>query len=256
MLNLFRRSFAKAAEDTAPRVFSVGEGRRVYAIGDVHGHLKLLRDLIDAIAADNEQRGAAEDIRLVLLGDLIDRGPESPGVIEAAIAMRDLWPGFACLKGNHEEVFLMALDGDVEAMGFFRRFGRDTLLSYGVAPEIVGGYDDAELQAATVAAVPRAHHDFLASLPSSLVIGDYLFVHAGIRPGVSLEEQDARDLHWIRADFLRSRVEHPYMVVHGHSITEFVDERPNRIGIDTGAYASGRLTAIGLEGTERWYLST
>ena len=151
----------------------------------------------------------------------------------------------------------MALCGDLGALQFFTRIGgRETLLSYGVEEELVDGDDEERLLARLLECVPQAHRDFIADLPHSLAIGDYLFVHAGIRPGVPIDEQKPRDMHWIREEFLRSEDRHSHMVIHGHNITPVVDEQPNRIGIDTGAYASDHLTAIGLEGTDRWFLST
>jgi serine/threonine protein phosphatase 1 len=161
------------------------------------------------------------------------------------------------LMGNHEEVFLRALSGDLKALRFLIRIGgRETILSY--------GFDDAEYRALDFesllerlrARVPDRHVEFLSGFERWIEAGDYLFVHAGIRPGVALEAQSGADLRWIRDDFLRNRDDFGRIVVHGHSITEDVDIRSNRIGIDTGAYASGRLTAIGLEGAERWFLAT
>ncbi|MET0366425.1 MAG: metallophosphoesterase family protein [Sphingobium sp.] len=257
MFNLLRRAFNQAGtEDAAPRLFSTGEGRRVYAIGDVHGRRDLLVELMRRIVADTEARGPVPELRLVMLGDLVDRGADSAGVVDLVMDMASDWPGMECLMGNHEEMFLFALHGDGRGVDLFRRVGREALLSYGIAPSLIDEGEEGDLYAAMLDHVPEAHRDFLADRPNSLVIGDYLFVHAGIKPGVPLEDQDGRDMRWIRAPFLKSRVEHPYMVIHGHSITEEVDIRPNRIGIDTGAYASECLTAIGLEGTERWFLST
>ncbi len=259
MFSLFRRfGFARKEEEgpVVPFIPSVGEGVRVYAVGDVHGRHDLLLPLLDAIVADNEARGPIHDLRLVMLGDLVDRGLESSGVVDTVMTMMERSATVTCLMGNHEEMFLLALRGDPRGMSLFRRLGRETLLSYGMDAAIIDDGDDEAFFAEMMGQVPVAHRDFLRALPSSLVIGDYLFVHAGIRPGVALDEQSGRDMRWIRAEFLSSQARHPHMVVHGHSITEFVDEQPNRIGIDTGAYISERLTAIGLEGIDRWYLST
>ncbi|HEX7819402.1 MAG TPA: metallophosphoesterase family protein [Sphingobium sp.] len=259
MFSLFRHSaFRKqeAEECTDPFFPSVGEGLRVYAIGDVHGRYDLLCALLETIVEDSERRGMVDRLRLVLLGDLVDRGAQSARVVDIVIAMRARWPGLSCLMGNHEEMFLLALRGDRHVLPLFRKHGRETLLSYGIAADIIDEGDDESLHEAMMVQVPEAHRDFIAALPDSVTIGDYLFVHAGIRPGVPLEAQDSSEMRWIRAEFLNSRARHPHMVVHGHSISEFVDEQPNRIGIDTGAYASDRLTAVGLEGIDRWYLST
>lgn len=248
----------RAERDLPARVADIGADRRVYAVGDVHGRCDLLIEMLDMIEADCRARGAVGSIQIILLGDLIDRGPDSAGVIDLMLELLPLRPHVLCLKGNHEEVFELALDGDMQALGFFLRAmgGRETLLSYGMTPETLDGPVDAVLHAAVLEHVPSAHREFLRNLPDSYAVGDYLFVHAGIRPGVPLPEQVDSDLRWIREEFLGSRADHGRMIVHGHTITQDIDERPNRIGIDTGAFASGHLTAIGLEGTDRWFLST
>lgn len=257
MLNLFRRPKPNADGAAAEWCPSVGEGRRVYAIGDVHGRLDLFRELTARVIDDSRARGAADHLEIVLLGDLVDRGPDSAGVVDLVQRLCADWPIFTCLMGNHEEVFLMALSGDMGALRFFKKIGgRETLLSYGVPADLIDGDDDEALFERMMQCVPQSHYDFIAGLPSSVQAGDYLFVHAGIRPGVAIEDQDPRDMHWIRDEFLKSTAAHPRCIVHGHSITQFVDEHSHRIGIDTGAYATSRLTAIGLEGTRRWYLST
>jgi serine/threonine protein phosphatase 1 len=256
MLALFRKTASDSAAIEPPRTFSVGERRRVYAVGDIHGRLDLLDRLVEQIVTDNFARGLVDDLHLVLLGDLVDRGPDSAQVIDRVLQLRETLPGFACLRGNHEEVFSLALLGDPGAINLFRNIGAETLLSYGIDEMLIDDGSESELQDAMLSHVPEAHRDFLFDLPDHLVIGDYLFVHAGIRPGVPIEGQRSEDLRWIRREFLTSEVAHSHMVVHGHSITDDVDERFNRIGIDTGAYASERLTAIGLEGEERWFLST
>lgn len=253
MLSLFRRS---AEPEVATRTFDVGDRRRVYAIGDIHGRYDLLNKMIDKILEEQEYRGSVDDFRLILLGDLIDRGPNSASVVDLALTLTGLWPGFACIKGNHEEVFAQAFLGNPHAIKFFCGIGRETLLSYDIEPDLIDREDVEALHAAMLTQVPEAHRDFITGLPSYIELGEYLFVHAGIRPGIAMEYQSEQDMHWIRGEFLKSKVEHPFMVIHGHSITETVDERPNRIGIDTGAYMSHKLTAIGLEGTQRWFLST
>lgn len=231
-------------------------GSRAYAVGDVHGRLDLLDELLNRIEADDVQRGSAET-RLIFLGDLVDRGPASMAVVERirtlALADRQI----VCLKGNHEELLIRAYNGDRKAANVFTRVGgRETLLSYGVS---ASDYEAADLMGIVEllrANVPMEHVDFLDSLPDFHLWGDYLFVHAGIRPRVPWDRQRADDLRWIRRDFLDSQEDHGKLIVHGHSITPSVDEQTNRIGIDTGAYASGRLTGLGLEATERWFLRT
>lgn len=254
MFSLLRR--VKTAWEAAPAPYATpGEGRRVYAIGDVHGCRDLLVKLMTAIRMDNDARKPAE-VHLVLLGDLVDRGPDSAGVIDYVLTLSERWPQVECLMGNHEEVFLRALQGSARALGLFRTLGRETLLSYGLDAALIDDGEDEVLLAAMGAHIPESHREFLQNRPDNLVLGDYCFVHAGIRPGVPLEEQDGRDMRWIRSEFLKSRLPHSHIIVHGHSISDAVDTQPWRIGIDTGAYTSSRLSAIGLEGTDRWVLST
>jgi serine/threonine protein phosphatase 1 len=251
VLKLLRR----AIEQTPPPA-RVPDGVRVYAIGDVHGRLDLLDALLFRIEADERARGAA-DTQLVFLGDLIDRGPQSAGVVQRALETERSGRSVRFLMGNHEEVFLKALGGSVEALRFFVKIGgRATILSYGFDEEEYASLDFDDLLPALIARVPVEHFEFVKQFEDRVAIGDYLFVHAGIRPRVALEEQTGGDLRWIRSEFLDFRGSHGSIVVHGHTITEQVEERSNRIGIDTGAFASGRLTALGLEGSERWYLNT
>jgi serine/threonine protein phosphatase 1 len=234
---------------------AVPDGIRVYAIGDIHGRRDLLDRLLGMIDDDDAARGPART-ELIFLGDLVDRGPDSVGVIERLMALRET-RRVRYLMGNHEEVFLRAVGGDLRALRFLIRIGgRETLLSYGMSEEEYCGLDFDDLLPLLQQKVPPAHVSFLSAFESWIEVGDYLFVHAGLRPGVAVEDQKTSDLCWIREDFLSHRDSFGKMVVHGHSITEEIDERPNRIGIDTGAFASGRLTAIGLEADQRWYLST
>jgi len=161
------------------------------------------------------------------------------------------------LSGNHEEIFLGALAGEAEMLRLFARVGgRETALSYGIDEAAYEQADFPELHRLLDAAVPAAHRDFLAAAEPYLAIGGYGFVHAGILPGVPLAEQALADLRWIRSRFLKHPGPHDRFIIHGHTITEEVDEQPWRLGIDTGAYATGRLTAVGLEGEERWFLQT
>jgi len=235
----------------------LGEGRRVYAIGDIHGRLDLLTRLIDKIAQDDAARGTVGKTELIMLGDFVDRGPDSAGVLDYVMRLREWWPAITCLKGNHEEVFLMAARGDEAALRFMTRIGgRETLLSYGATEADLDQMTLGELRDWLMRAVPERHLQFMESMGEQVVIGDYLFVHAGIRPEVPMDEQEGKDLRWIREEFLTFEDPHQYFVVHGHSITPSVDQRGNRLGIDTGAYASGVLTAVGLQGGEQWFLAT
>jgi serine/threonine protein phosphatase 1 len=252
MLKFLRR---QAPADEGMSLPSVGD-LRVYAIGDIHGRADLFDHLLGMIAEDDASRPPLP-VHLILLGDLIDRGPRSVHVIKRAIALSQSGGHVRILMGNHEEVFLMAARGDARAARFFCRIGGvETLASYGLDEADCMAMDDAEVATWMLEHIPREHVDFVDGFEDTAQIGDYLFVHAGIRPKIAIEAQTATDLHWIREDFLNHRDPHDRMIVHGHSITEEVDERPNRIGIDTGAYYSDRLTAIGLQGADRWYLQT
>ncbi len=236
-----------------PRAIPAGE--RVYAIGDVHGRRDCLDALLIRIGEDDRERGAARTT-IVLLGDLVDRGPESRGVIERLMQLAQVRPCIF-LMGNHEEVFIDAWEGDEAAARLFHRIGgRETLLSYGVTVDDYDSADFARLIVLLATHVPADHIAFLRGFRDTYQSGDYLFVHAGIRPGRPIEEQEPTDMRWIRDRFLNDPRDHGVVVVHGHSIAAVVDDLPNRIGIDTGAYASGKLTAVGLEGGERWFLSS
>ncbi|WP_313333283.1 metallophosphoesterase family protein [Sphingobium yanoikuyae] len=251
MLKFLRRSDERNALPP-----NVGNDRRVYAIGDIHGRLDLLDQLLGMLVADNALRPARQRC-LVLLGDLVDRGPHSAQVIERVRALHGSGGDIRLLKGNHEEIFVMAARGDQGAVSFFRRIGgMETLASYGLPLSLSADMDDRAIAHWMMNYIPRADVDFLDSFVDHLTVGDYLFVHAGIRPKVPIAEQRPSDLRWIRGDFLNHGGRHDKMVVHGHSITPEVENLANRIGIDTGAYYSDRLTAIGLEGADRWFLQT
>lgn len=229
-------------------------GYLLYAIGDIHGRDDLLADLLEKIEADAAGRGPARRI-LVFLGDLIDRGPSSAGVVERLRTYRAERTRLVFLAGNHEEVLVRILDGDAALVRDWLRFGgAECLQSYGVDPARLRRMSPARVLQTIRAAVPEAHAAFLRGFDDSFRAGDYLFVHAGIRPGIPLAEQARADLRWIREPFLSDGAEHGFVVVHGHTIRQQVEERGNRIGIDTGAYRHGILTALGMEGADRWYL--
>jgi len=231
-------------------------GYRAYVVGDAHGRLDLLEQLLGSIEADIAER-PSEKTLLVFLGDLIDRGPNSAEVIERLRTYRAPSVRAVFLLGNHEEVLLRVLDGDAALITQWRWFGgTECLKSYGVDPNGLALLDDEAALEAVRAAIPKEHADFIASFVDSCRFGDYLFVHAGIRPGVPVGEQAQSDLRWIREPFLLDDRDHGCVIVHGHTISEDVDERPNRIGIDTGAYRTGVLTALVIEGEGRKYLQT
>ena len=162
------------------------------------------------------------------------------------------------ILGNHEEVLLRIFRGETDLMTKWLWFGgSECLASYGVDPEPFSQLSEQEALDAVRRAIPKEHIQFFESFVDSCRFGDYLFVHAGLRPGVPLDQQSQSDLRWIREPFLTDEeAEHGFVVVHGHTIAEEVDQRPNRIGIDTGAYRTGVLTALGIEGGDRWLLDT
>ena len=250
---LFRKFFARAEPE--PQVHALPAGERIYAIGDIHGRRDCLDRLLLAIDDDEKSRPAA-DTTVVFLGDLVDRGSDSKGVIERVMQVSKARRSIL-LMGNHEEILIRAWEGDRQATSLLHRVGgRETLMSYGITEHEYDNGDIDELTTLVGERVPVAHIAFLRGFIDQWQRGDYLFVHAGIRPGLPLDEQNSSDLRWIRREFLEDDRDHGAMVIHGHSITEEVDVQHNRIGIDTGAFASGRLTALGIEGTEHWVIST
>ena len=234
--------------------FAIPDGRRVYAIGDIHGRDDLFAELIDLIRVDNAARPPA-DVTLILLGDLVDRGPQSAEVVERAMRLREEFADTRLLIGNHEECFLAALTGDVRRLRYFMRIGGEaTVRSYWRDDRSLNEASFEEVAARLPQLVPAEHVAYLGGGEDVVEIGDYAFVHAGIRPGVLLDKQSLADLRWIRDEFLDDMGNHGKMIVHGHTITAHPDEQTNRIGIDTGAFRTGTLTALGIEGDTRWYI--
>jgi serine/threonine protein phosphatase 1 len=233
---------------------TVPPGQRVYAIGDVHGRADLFGSMIQAIERDDAARGPAQTV-IVLLGDLIDRGPDSAEVL----AMARAWQSRRRVRiicGNHEQVLLESVS-NLEAFSHFMEFGgRETVLSYGVDDTLLREADLVQAHRLMISSVPEADLRYIESFEDYVLIGEYLFVHAGILPGKRLEDQLGRHLRWIREPFLSYERSHEYFVVHGHTITTRPDVRRNRLGLDTGAYMTGRLTAVGLEGSSRWLLGS
>ncbi len=229
----------------------------VYAVGDVHGRGDLLAQILRSIRADAE--AAKSRASVVFLGDYIDRGPASRDVVDMLIAAgRDRRFGWRFLRGNHDQAIRDFLHDPVTGAIWFESGGDATLKSYGVAPPRRGARREAWIAAAgrLAAAMPADHAKFFRNLEPWCEIGDYLFVHAGLRPGVPIEEQKPRDLMWIREPFLSDPRPLPKVVVHGHTpaITVYVDHR--RIGIDTGACFTGVLTALRLEGDRASMIQT
>jgi len=232
------------------------KAHRAYAVGDIHGRLDLLDEMLGRIAADSAARKPARTT-IVFLGDLIDRGAQSAQVVER---LRTYQPDFAklvFLMGNHEEVLLRIMAGETDILPDWLRFGgAECARSYGLDPVDLECREPSAALRLLRRAIPKDHLKFLSSFADTASFGKYLFVHAGIRPGVPLARQAVPDLRWIREAFLEDDSDHGRIVVHGHTISEEVDERPNRIGLDTGAYWTGVLTAVGLEENERWFLQT
>jgi serine/threonine protein phosphatase 1 len=231
-------------------------GWRAYAVGDVHGRLDLLDELLEKIEDDIASRPARK-VLLVFVGDLIDRGPNSAQVVERLRTYEHPGVRTVFLLGNHEEVLLRIVGGEAGLITKWRWFGGgECLQSYGVESEKLVGLSDDDALGVIRAAIPAEHIEFLEGFDDSCRFGDYLFVHAGIRPGVAIDQQRQSDLRWIREQFLFDDTDHGFIVVHGHTIRPEVDVQPNRIGIDTGAYRSGVLTALAIEGSESWLLDT
>jgi len=249
MFQALRQIFARG--ETEPPA-AIPPGQRVYAVGDIHGRLDLFEGLVAAIDADDAARAPA-DTTIILLGDLVDRGADSAGVIALARAWQQRRK-VRILGGNHEEMFLRSFTSLETFRHFLRHGGRETVLSYGVERESFVQAELEHAQAMMSAAVPAEDVDYIMGFEDMIAIGDYLFVHAGVDPRRPLEEQKVQDLRWIREPFLSHPEAFGQVVVHGHTITEAPEDCGNRIGIDTGAFMTGRLTALVLEGTGRRYI--
>lgn len=222
------------------------EHLRLYVVGDIHGRLDLFDQRCTAIAQDLDRHPMAE-VRLVLLGDYIDRGPDSAGVIERLASLKTPAPPI-CLRGNHETM-LQSFLSDPDTMDQWRHFGGlETLASYGVdIQEVIVGQGYLEAQHALSRLMPPHHLLFLADLQNCFELGPYYFCHAGVRPGLPLAQQQADDLLWIREPFLSSDADHGRIIIHGHTPVNEPEFHANRINLDTGAYDSNRLTCLVLE---------
>ncbi len=234
---------------------------RAYAIGDIHGQLDLLRAAHALIDADRAAIGDI-DAPVVHIGDLVDRGPDSAGVIEHLLSGIEHGQNWVVLKGNHDRMMEMFLRDypmvDTQLLVTYNWLhpgigGVETLESYGV--DVPDGIRTYQLHPAARAAVPDAHRHFLAQLPAMYRLGDLCFVHAGIRPGVPLEDQTEDDLCWIRGEFHRSTADHGPLIVHGHTPVDQATHYGNRVNIDTGAGHGKALSAVVIEGREVWLLT-
>lgn len=233
-----------------------------YAIGDIHGHLDKLRLAHELIAQDRAQNGSP-DTPVIHLGDLIDRGPDSRGVIDALMQGQAAGEPWAVIKGNHDRMLLGFLaDPHTPDPGLSRPLpytwknigGNTTLASYGVDVAEDRPLDD--IHADALLAVPQSHRDWIAGLPLYQRRGEALFVHAGIRPGVALADQNEEDLLWIRQPFHDETGDHGFLVVHGHTPVDEATHYGNRLNLDTRAGYGGPVTAAVIEGRAAWALTT
>lgn len=254
LLAAFRRRTRPEPEvHTLPAIPVIPPGQIIYAVGDIHGEADLLRRLLDRLRQDIADRPTGPVATVIFLGDYIDRGPDSRGVLD--LLLSDPLPGVKLrfLRGNHEQALLDFLIDPLAAAEWLRFGGLETLASYGLrAPP--GSLDPARLRQLAddlAGRLPAAHLSLLRTTILMAAVGDYAFVHAGIRPGTPLNQQDPEDLLWIRDGFLDRSFQASHVIVHGHTITDEPVLAPHRIGLDTGAYASGILSAIALHGDER-----
>jgi serine/threonine protein phosphatase 1 len=248
-----RRAFSGGAE--APPAFP--EGRVGYAVGDIHGRADLLEQMLDRLEREQPEPDPAAQPIVVFLGDYVDRGPDSRHVIDMLLEGRPFGFERHFLLGNHEFMLLAFLEDPVQHRHWLTQGGMATLGSYGVPAPPAAASRAALEQAGEIFRqnLPRAHLHFLQTLERYVVLGDYAMVHAGVDPGKPLDSQTDQDLLWIRKKFLHGRRRFDYMVVHGHTPIDAPHKDDRRIGIDTGAYASGRLTAVKLHGAETEFIS-
>lgn len=230
-------------------------GERIYAIGDIHGRYDLLRLLLDRVGEHAQALPPADSLHIVFLGDLVDRGPDSAKVVEFLYDLTQSTDQAVVLMGNHEEAMLKSIEGDASTLKRWLAVGgAETLESYGL--QLPDPRDDGRKYIRYLqSALPAQHMRWLRNLPLTAQSGDYFFCHAGVRPGVPLARQSREDLLWIRDDFVDDDTDHGSVIVHGHTIERTVTMRENRIGIDTGAYCHGVLTALYLEDDQRMVIS-
>jgi len=258
----FWRSLFSKKEDLVRRTYSVPDGTLVYAIGDVHGRVDLLQNLLTKVMQDIEgqaktESGKPQSVQIIFLGDYIDRGFHSREVIDLLLKLDIAGVGFVFLAGNHEDMILKFLDDPADSEIWLNTGGLATLASYGVMLA-----EDAELDALIHASdelaekLPAEHKQFLENLPEHHEVGDYVFVHAGLRPMVPLSAQRRSDKLSIRREFTESGFDFGKMIVHGHTGVRTPKVYNNRIAVDTGAFATGHLTAAVLKGAEVTFLST
>ena len=226
---------------------------RVYAIGDVHGRLDLLQEMHRRIQAENDKTPPFDWV-IVHLGDYVDRGPDSKGVLDLLVSAQKKTHRMLAIAGNHDIGFLEFLATGAPNGIFAYNGGRQTALSYGVSIDFNDLRSIAVGREALLRAIPSTHVEFLRGLKLSMVFGDFFFCHAGIRPGIDLDKQDPEDLVWIRQQFLDEPRLYSKVIIHGHTPVTDVEIRPNRINLDTGAVFSGRLSAIAIDAGNKFFL--
>ncbi|MDR3439957.1 metallophosphoesterase family protein [Telmatospirillum sp.] len=259
MLKQLLRLLRRRPAVPTPTIFRVPDGKRLYAIGDIHGRSDLLDEILGTLTTDalaSAERG--ESPTVVFLGDYVDRGPDSRGVLDRLCALRSGPIEWRFLEGNHEMAMRAFMADPVAHKDWLRLGGGTTLASYGIDGPPDPMTESWLLAAAAQLAdrLPSSHRSFLDNLDLLLEWGDYAFVHAGIRPGVALHAQSRSDLLSIRAPFIKSHTWHGKRIVHGHTVVRAPVVTPLRIGIDTGAYFSGRLTCLLLKDTECAFFAT
>ncbi len=246
------------SQGATPSDPAIPAGQTVYAIGDIHGEAALLRQILEQVGQDIGRQPDSPSVMVIFLGDYIDRGPDSRGVLDLLLSNPLPGAGLHFLRGNHEQAMLDFLLDPVAAAEWLRFGGVETLTSYGVraAPGISEPGRLRQLADDLAGALPPAHLSFLRATRLMMAVGDYAFVHAGIQPGIPLNQQRPDDLLWIREGFVDRPFQASHVIVHGHTVTDEPVLTPYRIGLDTGAYATGILTAAVLRGTQRRVLQT
>lgn len=230
----------------------------IYAVGDIHGHLNLLHRANDLIETDRARAGA-DQAQVIYIGDLVDRGPDSAGVVDLLAKLSQADPRITVLRGNHDHMLVEFLDGAESSRAPRGRFdyladgigGRSTLESYGLSRRL----SQAQMRDAAREKIPQAHQKFLRNLPYSHSAQGCLFVHAGIRPGIALADQEPMDLIWIREDFLLDKRDHGPLIVHGHTPDERATHWGNRVNLDSGAAYGGPLSAVVIENRDAFLLT-